>query len=208
MALKAPDMSKCSPKKKCCGGPNQGTVYDPFDPCDSGFAFDPDTCDCNPLYPGPSRYMTVTGTVQRHDTQPCGGIPSDPILRCTSFACPTSTLGFSSLLSTSNWNRDFQITGFVELSAYSPTNGWCPTNITPAGTTYADIWPDVELIRQGTGWYYASQRNVNPVSASLWAMAVDSAGKKWAMEVMTGWSGQINFIFNGQYASNINVVAS
>ena len=42
---KLPDMSKCTPKKKCCGGYYEGTPYDPADPCETGFYLNND-CTC------------------------------------------------------------------------------------------------------------------------------------------------------------------
>jgi hypothetical protein len=47
MALKPADMESCDPKKKCLQGVNAGTAYTPGDECESGFVFDPATCECN-----------------------------------------------------------------------------------------------------------------------------------------------------------------
>lgn len=49
MALKQPDMESCKEKKKCLGGPNSGTAYDPASPCDDGFEFNESTCNCDAL---------------------------------------------------------------------------------------------------------------------------------------------------------------
>lgn len=50
MALKAPDMSSCTPKRKCLGGANDGTVYTVGDECQADQVFDPGTCDCSQVY--------------------------------------------------------------------------------------------------------------------------------------------------------------
>jgi hypothetical protein len=46
MALKTPNFSKCSIKKKCLVGPNSGVAYSPGDECDAPYVFDAATCDC------------------------------------------------------------------------------------------------------------------------------------------------------------------
>ena len=46
MALAAPNMEDCTPKKRCIFGPNEGQAYDPSNPCDGAGIFNPATCDC------------------------------------------------------------------------------------------------------------------------------------------------------------------
>lgn len=46
MALKTPDMTKCTLKKRCLGGVNDGLAYDPADACESGQEFNVEKCDC------------------------------------------------------------------------------------------------------------------------------------------------------------------
>ena len=84
MALKAPDMSQCSPKKKCCEGTNKGIVYDPSDPCDDpNDTFDAATCDCASCYlSGDRLQITVVETAVGSggdgiscSSKVCGGNP-------------------------------------------------------------------------------------------------------------------------------------
>ena len=52
MAICPADMTDCKRKKKCLFGPNEGSAYDPDDPCCGRGEFDPGTCDCiNPCEP-------------------------------------------------------------------------------------------------------------------------------------------------------------
>lgn len=46
MALKEPDMTSCTLKKRCLTGVNKGLVYDPSDPCLAGVLFNELKCDC------------------------------------------------------------------------------------------------------------------------------------------------------------------
>lgn len=84
MALKPPDMDKCTPKARCVGGENDGLAYDPADPCPSGATFNSLTCDCD--------YDTPLGNYRVFYRQESGGplrcqAPNDPVCRrrCYSF---------------------------------------------------------------------------------------------------------------------------
>lgn len=57
MALKAPDMEDCTPKKRCLTGPNVGQAYTPGNECETTAVFDEELCDCIPLS---SRYWKLT----------------------------------------------------------------------------------------------------------------------------------------------------
>lgn len=46
MSVCAADMSKCDLKRKCISGPNEGTAYNPKDPCCGQGKFNEDICDC------------------------------------------------------------------------------------------------------------------------------------------------------------------
>ncbi|ADF42391.1 hypothetical protein S-CBS2_gp035 [Synechococcus phage S-CBS2] len=63
MALKPPDMESCTPKVVCLGGVNNGTAYDPSDPCPGGFNFDSSACDCKTVFPQTGGYWRWSGTV-------------------------------------------------------------------------------------------------------------------------------------------------
>lgn len=47
MTLKPANMESCDPKQRCLSGANEGVAYTPGDECESGFVFDPATCECN-----------------------------------------------------------------------------------------------------------------------------------------------------------------
>lgn len=63
MVLKPPDMEDCAPKALCLGGVNDGTAYDPLDPCPDGTYFDSLACDCKTDFPQAGGYWRWSGTV-------------------------------------------------------------------------------------------------------------------------------------------------
>ena len=76
MALKAPDMNDCTPKRRCLGGPNDGLAYAPGDECDAGFIFDPAKCDCEPTVSNTCDLYLIEWQVQSFGYSICGGDPN------------------------------------------------------------------------------------------------------------------------------------
>ena len=178
MALKAPDMSQCSPKKKCCCGGNKGVVYDPLDPCPSGSRFDSAICDCIVL----STVYLVGFTVQLHDDEPCGGILTDP---CDAGGpCPTTVVtNPGGEVKIGQTGLGFTIDSFVEFQNYGPgPNIWCSSNVGPAGLTYAQAF-GVDYATIGVIGVPAADNLVGGYGNSLWAIATDENNDTWAIRV-------------------------
>ncbi|MAH29349.1 MAG: hypothetical protein CL959_01535 [Euryarchaeota archaeon] len=49
MALRAAEMGRCARKCRCQKGENQGLAYDCAQPCEAGYVFVSDECDCSPI---------------------------------------------------------------------------------------------------------------------------------------------------------------
>jgi len=169
MALKAPDMDKCTPKRKCLGGPNDGIAYDPRDPCPAGSIFNSSLCDCDLLVPfgsyiiyyrqesgGPTRCAEPHGAVCRRR---CYSVQFDDVQNIKTFSASTSNsmccragCGASTVFS---YNFVIEGEGFDGTPKFASAGYWYEPggpyfNNTIEGT-YTNIWTVTGIKNVDTG---------------------------------------------------------
>ncbi len=155
MALKAPDMSKCTPKRKCCDptGENYGTVYDPADPCEEGQVYNPLTCDCFDS----AGYWRINATAYIGAGGAEGYLPNDGCTRSTpalrSFAykdMPDNSNTFAFYLESGGYLYVSATLTATDMTT-SPGAPYYRTEETPTGSTVGVAWNKTATYIKGSG---------------------------------------------------------